>query len=48
MSFVDGYRAISWFSWVSNLAVVELYLNWANIRRGLSRPADRMLSAGPH
>jgi uncharacterized membrane protein len=48
MSFLDGYRAISWFSWVSNLAVAELYLNWATIRCAFSRPADRMLSVGPN
>lgn len=47
MSFLDGYRAISWFSWVSNLAVAEVYLNWAVIRRFVAGPADRVLSVGP-
>jgi uncharacterized membrane protein len=46
MSFVDGYRAISWFSWVSNLAAAEVYLNWPAIRRAVARrTADKMLSA---
>jgi uncharacterized membrane protein len=44
MSFIEGYRAISWISWIGNLLVAELYLNWPTIRRML-RPADRMLSA---
>lgn len=37
MDFLDGYRAIAWFSWVSNLAVAELYLNWPAIRAALRR-----------
>ena len=47
MSFMDGYRAISWVSWTSNLLVAELFLNWATIRGLLVRPADRVLSVGP-
>lgn len=47
MSFLDGYRAISWVSWTSNLLVAELFLNWATIRGLLVRPADRVLSVGP-
>jgi hypothetical protein len=46
MSFDDGYRAISWVSWTSNLLVAEIYLNWALLRRRFGRPADRMLSVG--
>jgi uncharacterized membrane protein len=46
MSFMDGYRAISWFSWVSNLAVAEAYLNWGAIRGLFQRSADRVLSVG--
>jgi uncharacterized membrane protein len=37
MDFLDGYRFISWFCWVSNLAVAEVYLNWAAIRAVLRR-----------
>ena len=25
MSFIEGYRLISWFSWTSNLLVAEIY-----------------------
>jgi uncharacterized membrane protein len=45
MSFLDGYRAISWISWTSNLAVAEVYLNWRGLNGLLRRPADRVLSA---
>jgi uncharacterized membrane protein len=45
MNFIDGYRAISWFSWTSNLAVAEIFLNWRAIRGLFDRPADRVLSA---
>jgi len=31
--FMPAYVAISWFCWVPNLMVAELYLNWANLRR---------------
>ena len=47
MSFIEGYRAISWFSWTSNLAIAEIYLNWASIRGLFNRHADRVLSVGP-
>jgi hypothetical protein len=48
MSFLDGYRIISWFSWTSNLAVAEIYLNRATLRGVfVRRIADRMLSVGP-
>lgn len=46
MSFVEGYRAISWFSWTSNLAVAEIFLNWRTLRGLFNRPADRVLSVG--
>jgi uncharacterized membrane protein len=46
MSFIEGYRAISWISWTGNLAVAEIYLNWPAIRGLFHRPADKMLSAG--
>ena len=36
MSFIEGYRAISWISWTSNLAVAELILAWP-LLRGASR-----------
>jgi uncharacterized membrane protein len=45
MSFEDGYRAISWVSWVGNLAVAEAFLNWRTIRGLFLRPADRMVAA---
>jgi uncharacterized membrane protein len=45
MSFLDGYRAISWVCWTTNLLAAEIWLNWPAIRRRLARPADRMLSA---
>ena len=46
MSFVDGYRAISWFCWTSNLLAAEIFLNWTLLRGVFNRPADRVLSAG--
>jgi uncharacterized membrane protein len=46
MSFDDGYRAISWFSWTSNLLVAEIFLSWTLLRGVFNRPADRVLSAG--
>ena len=46
MSFLDGYRIISWFSWTSNLLVVELFLSWTVLRSMTNRTADRVLSAG--
>jgi uncharacterized membrane protein len=46
MSFMEGYRAISWVSWTSNLVAAEVFLNWRAIRRLFNRPADRMLSVG--
>jgi uncharacterized membrane protein len=46
MSFIEGYRAISWISWTSNLLIVELFLNWRSLGGLLRRPADRLLSAG--
>jgi len=46
MSFIEGYRVISWFSWTSNLLVAEIFLNWTTIARLFGRPADRVLSAG--
>ncbi|HEV2676208.1 MAG TPA: DUF2306 domain-containing protein [Aliidongia sp.] len=33
VSFVDGYRAVSFLSWVPNLILVELYLRGAFARR---------------
>lgn len=45
MSFMDGYRAISWFSWTSNLLVAEIFLNWRALRGLFNRPADAVLSA---
>lgn len=36
ISFLDGYRAISWFCWTSNLALAELFLNRAALQRLLS------------
>jgi uncharacterized membrane protein len=47
MSFIEGYRAISWISWTSNLLVAEVFLNWAALSALRVRPADRVLSAGP-
>jgi len=47
MSFLEGYRVISWFSWTSNLLAAELFLNWNAVRALFVRPADRVLSAGP-
>jgi uncharacterized membrane protein len=48
MSFLEGYRIISWFCWTSNLAAAEIYLNWTSLRGTFTRrPADRMLSVGP-
>jgi uncharacterized membrane protein len=47
MSFIEGYRYISWFSWTSNLLVAEIYLNWRTLSGLFNRPADRMLSVGP-
>jgi uncharacterized membrane protein len=44
MSFIEGYRAISWVSWTSNLLVAEIFLNWRAIRGLFNRTADRMLS----
>ena len=45
-SFLDGYRAASWLSWVLNLMAAELYLNRAWVSARLRRqPADRGLSA---
>lgn len=46
MSFIEGYRIISWFSWTSNLLVAELFLNWTVLRISMNRTADRVLSAG--
>ena len=46
MSFIEGYRAISWFSWTSNLALAEIYLNWRTIRGLFARTTDRVLSVG--
>jgi uncharacterized membrane protein len=46
MSFIEGYRAISWFSWTSNLLVAEIYLNWRWVRGLFTRSADRVLSVG--
>ncbi len=37
MSFIEGYRAISWISWTSNLAVAELFLAWPLLRRAPNR-----------
>jgi uncharacterized membrane protein len=48
MSFIEGYRIISWFCWTSNLAVAEIYLNWSTLRTFFNRPGDRVLSAGPN
>ena len=45
MSFIEGYRAISWFSWTSNLLVAEIFLNWTLLRGLFNRPADTGLSA---
>ena len=39
LSFVEGYRAISWLCWLINLAVVELHL------RGAFRVPTRRASA---
>ena len=38
MSFIEGYRAISWISWTSNLAVAEIFLAWP-LLRGAARRA---------
>jgi len=46
ISFIEGYRIISWFSWTSNLLVVELFLSWTVLRAAMNRTADRGLSAG--
>jgi uncharacterized membrane protein len=46
MSFIEGYRAISWFCWTTNLLVVEVFLSWSTLRGLFIRPADRVLSAG--
>jgi uncharacterized membrane protein len=45
MSFIEGYRAISWFCWTSNLLVAEIFLNWTTLRGLFNRPADTVLSA---
>jgi uncharacterized membrane protein len=45
MSFIEGYRAISWFCWTSNLLVAEIFLNWTMLRGLFNRPADTVLSA---
>ena len=47
MSFLEGYRWISWLAWAPNLAAAEIYLNWRTLRGQFNRRADRMLSAGP-
>jgi uncharacterized membrane protein len=44
MSFIEGYRAISWVSWTSNLLAAEIFLNWRALRGLFNRTADRMLS----
>jgi uncharacterized membrane protein len=41
ISFVDGYRAISFLCWISNLALAELYLRGA-FRFGLARSSPSM------
>jgi Predicted membrane protein (DUF2306) len=46
MSFIEGYRAISWFCWTSNLLAVEIFLNWTVLRGLFNRHADTGLSAG--
>jgi uncharacterized membrane protein len=45
MSFIEGYRAISWFCWTSNLLAAEIFLNWTTLRGLFNRPADTGLSA---
>jgi predicted ABC-type exoprotein transport system permease subunit len=40
MSFIEGYRAISWLCWTLNLAAVEVFLNWKGIRDAIFRSAD--------
>jgi uncharacterized membrane protein len=47
MSFIDGYRAIAWFCWTSNLVVAELFLNWAVLRGLLSGPGKALPVARP-
>jgi len=37
MDFLDGYRAISWVSWVANLVVAEAYLNWPALTARMRR-----------
>ncbi len=44
MSFIEGYRAISWFCWTSNLLVAEIFLNWMMLRGLFNRSADTVLS----
>ena len=39
ISFVDGYRAISFLAWVPNLIVAELYLRGAFSRAAKLRAA---------
>ena len=44
MSFIEGYRVISWFCWTSNLLVAEIFLNWTTLRGLFNRSADTVLS----
>ncbi|MDQ2861171.1 MAG: DUF2306 domain-containing protein, partial [Pseudomonadota bacterium] len=39
VSFLDGYRAVSFLSWVPNLILAELYLRGAFARRPSLQPA---------
>jgi uncharacterized membrane protein len=38
VSFLDGYRAVSFLAWIPNLIVAELYLRGAFVRRPMSVP----------
>jgi len=42
VSFMDGYRAVSFLSWVPNLILAEIYL-----RGGFERPRT-VRAAGPN
>lgn len=39
LSFLDGYRAVSFLSWIPNLIAVELWMRWPDIRARLNAQA---------
>ncbi len=45
LSFVEGYRIISWICWVPNLLAIELWLAVPAIRRALHAPGSRAATA---